>query len=543
MSSAPAATKDLNKVSARRVNFDFSRSGSQLLTVQTVRMAFLTIVLSLTVLYQVLNATFISFEIFFSVYILLAISFLLNTAYILFLDTALRHWYWTGFLFFWETIYVSCLIYFIGVNQSLLVLLYLINILLCGVVFQRRGGIYLALFTSLAFSVLLALDKNIQGNTLYLAVGINNLAFFTVAYLSGYLSEQLNFMGVELRERGRDIRVLKNLNSLILNNMESGLLTIDNDGIILQENKQALALLELKKSAIGSKVSAMFPAALPHLQSDSAHFYDLKIETQAGDLKTLRLKKSNLNDESETKQGAILTFEDVTELVKLQSRVQQSEKMAAIGQLAAGIAHEIRNPLASISGSVQLLQASVTENSDDQKLMKIVIKEIDRLNKLITEFLDYARPQTPKNDLVDLSSLVIELVEAIKLDGTAKDVEFILRLEPHVQIQGNRDKLKQAIWNIVINGLQAMDGKPRRKMELQLKVAPEIQLLIKDYGMGIKPEQLHKIFEPFHTTKTKGTGLGLAIVHSIFETHGAHVDVHSHYGEWTEFSVTFSVKK
>ncbi|MBY0316138.1 MAG: PAS domain-containing sensor histidine kinase [Bdellovibrionales bacterium] len=541
MGNLDRATADAApKSPVRWQSLDFSKSSSQLLTVQTVRMAFLAIVLSLTVIYQVLNSSFISFEIFFSVYCLLAVSFLLNSAYILFLSSALKHWYWTGILFVWETVYVSCLIYFIGVNQSLLVLLYLINILLCGVVFQRRGGIYLALITSLAFSVLLSIDKSIQGNTLYLAVGINNLAFFTVAYLSGYLSEQLNFMGVELQERGRDIRVLKNLNSLILNNIGSGLLTIDNAGFVLQENPHALSLLGLSSSAIGKKVDSIFSPATLLLNSDFLGIKDIKITDDQGELKTLRVKVSKLLDESEKKQGAILTFEDVTELTKLQGRVQQSEKLAAIGQLAAGIAHEIRNPLASISGSVQLMQSNANADSEDQTLMRIVIKEIDRLNKLITEFLDYAKPQAPLDDTIDLSFLLAEIVDAIKLDSSSKDVEFMLSISSGVVVQGHRDKIKQALWNIIINGLQAMEGKPRRRMEIQLKKQAEITLSIKDYGTGIKPEHIHKIFEPFHTTKSKGTGLGLAIVHSILETHKATVDVRSHYGEWTEMVITFS---
>lgn len=540
MLKSPSATGRAEKFSKNPlITLDFSRSVSQLVIVQTVRMAFLAIVLSLTVIYQVLNATFISFEIFFSVYTLLTISFFLNSAYILFLESVSKRWYWTAILFVWETIYVSCLIHYIGVNQSLLVLLYLINILLCGVVFQRKGGIFLALLTSLAFSFLLSIDSSIQGNTLYLAVGINNLAFFTVAYLSGYLSEQLNFMGVELQERGRDIRVLKNLNSLILNNMDSGLLTIDHQGRVLQENRQALLLLELSDSVLGQPVENFFKSAQSFIKQESADFHEISHLNKKGEPRTLRLRVSSLRDEQGDKQGAILTFEDVTEFVNLQSRVQQSEKLAAIGQLAAGIAHEIRNPLASISGSVQLMQANVAENSDDQKLMRIVIKEIDRLNKLITEFLDYARPQAPREDRVDLALILLELIEAVKLDSNAKDVEFILHLEPQIEILGHKDKLKQAFWNIIINGLQAMEGRPRRKMEIELHKKQEIILTIKDFGNGIQPEHIRKIFEPFHTTKIKGTGLGLAIVHSILETHGAQVDVKSQPGEWTQFIIRF----
>lgn len=153
------------------------------MTVEVIRMAFLVIVLAVTIIYQIINAKFISYSVFFSIYLLLSTSFLLNLFYALKIEKLILKWYVTAALFFWESVYITLLIYFIGLNQSLLVFLYLINIILCGVVFQRSGGLYLALFTSVCFSLLLALDTRVQGNSLYLAVGVNNLAFFTVAYL------------------------------------------------------------------------------------------------------------------------------------------------------------------------------------------------------------------------------------------------------------------------------------------------------------------------------------------------------------------------
>jgi len=522
-------------VEKRRLLFDLSRSGSQLLTVETVRMGFLAIVLLVTVIYQIVNASFISFDVFFSVYMLLAVSFLLNCVYILFLDRILKSWFWTAALFIWETFYVSVLIYFIGISQSLLVFLYLINIILCGVVFQRKGGIYLALFTSIAFSLLLALDKNVQGNTLYLAVGVNNLAFFTVAYLSGYLSEQLNFMGTELIERGRDIKVLKNLNTLVLNSMDSGLLTVDNGGVVVQQNEKAAELLGVKGSVLGKTLPSVAAPMARVIQAAPGTVS----EVAAGE-RVLRTRVSSLNDENGTRKGAIVVFEDVTHMKKLEARVSQSEKMAAIGQLAAGIAHEIRNPLASISGSIQLMQGDSAKSAEDQKLMSIVIKEIDRLNKLITEFLDYARPMTPANKTVNLSDLAREVLEAVKLDKSAAGVSFDTDIAPGLIVPGQTDKLKQALWNIVVNGVQAMETSPRKNLRIKMsEQGGQIIARIQDSGIGIAPQNLGKIFEPFHTTKPKGTGLGLAIVHSILEAHGAPIEVKSQVGDGTEFTITF----
>lgn len=522
----------------RRLFLDFSRSSSQLLTVQTVRMAFLAIVLCITVIYQVLNSSFVSFDVFFNVYILLSISFLLNCIYVLFIDRLTASWLWTALLFIWETLYVSLLIYFIGVNQSLLVFLYLINIILCGVVFQRKGGVYLALLTAVSFSLLLAMDKQMQGNTMYLAVGINNLAFFTVAYLAGFLSEQLNFMGVELKERGRDIKLLKNLNSLIIDSMQAGLLTVDNQGMILQQNTTALELLGKKNSLIGLPLSQIHQPFSDHLKSSG----DRVIREFSVDSKILRTRFSPLYDEQGQKKGSILVFEDVEQLKKLEDRVHQSEKLAAIGQLAAGIAHEIRNPLASISGSIQMLEKD-RSSPDEQKLMNIVLREIDRLNKLISEFLDYARPQAALAEMVSLSDMLHELTDTVKLDQWAKDVKFDVSIDENVSIPGDADKLKQAFWNIIINGLQAMESSSNKKLTVVLRrKSGGAEVMFKDQGCGISPEQLHHVFEPFHTTKPKGTGLGLAIVHSILQNHTADIDVKSEIGKGSEFLITFGQK-
>lgn len=527
-----------------RIRFaDFSQSQSQLLTVQTVRTIFLCVALLGTLGYQLTQVQFISYDFYFSLYSLIGISFLLNLVYILglqyFQSLATQG---AALLFIWDTFYVTLLTYVVGVNQSLLIFLYLINIILCGIVFQRRGGIFLALLTSLSFGILLIADPVITGKTLFLAVGINNLAFFAVAYLSGYLSEQLNFMGVELLERGRDIRALKNMNSLIIDGMPSGLLTIDGRGTILQYNQQAAEILNANQSLLNKNINEFIPPLkdlMVRWRRD-----DTREEATTINQKIVRLSFSPLYDEKSIRLGSIVLLDDITNLKRLENQVHQNEKLAAIGQLAAGIAHEIRNPLASISGSVQLMQADETQTDENKKLMAIAIKEINRLNVLITEFLDYARPTDFQKEKVSLSHAISECLESLRSHPLMQNVQLESRIADSVDVDGNSDKLKQAFLNILVNALQAVESRPVRRLTVELTShAGRAFLKIADTGVGMNDVQLKKMFEPFHTTKIKGTGLGLAIVHAVLQAHGCEMDVQSTVGTGTEFLMIFSVAR
>jgi two-component system sensor histidine kinase PilS (NtrC family) len=187
-----------------------------------------------------------------------------------------------------------------------------------------------------------------------------------------------------------------------------------------------------------------------------------------------------------------------------------------------------------------MMQADHTQSAENQKLMSIALKEINRLNLLITEFLDYARPSDFKKEPIHFQSLLEEIVDSVKLHPLSKDVRIELRCAQNIYIEGHFDKLKQAFLNIMVNSLQAMESSEKKLLIVQLSQEQNMaQLKIKDTGIGISSEQIKKIFEPFHTTKAKGTGLGLAIVHSILEAHGAVVDVQSQLGLGTEFSMSF----
>ncbi|RYZ76764.1 MAG: hypothetical protein EOP05_04055, partial [Proteobacteria bacterium] len=208
-------------------------------------------------------------------------------------------------------------------------------------------------------------------------------------------------------------------------------------------------------------------------------------------------------------------------------------------------AHEIRNPLASISGSIQLLGSSFTaRQEEEQKLMAISLREIDRLNNLLTEFLDFVRPDTLKDDPVDLNSLIREIIEMLKFNKNLRsEVKQTLTLDASLEISGHRDKLKQAFLNIIINAYQAMNEAPNPAVEIStVNGDGKVIVKIRDHGVGIDEVGLRKMFEPFHTTKAKGTGLGLAVTHKIIESHGGRIFVESTKGVGTEFTLEFPAR-
>jgi two-component system sensor histidine kinase PilS (NtrC family) len=526
-----------------------------MLIIEGVRVGFLLAILVITLGFQALQPQFVNIEVIFPVFVLMAAAFSLNAIYLMFIERALKIWMPTAVLFFFEAVFITALIHVTGVNQSIFLFLYLVNIILCGFVFQRRGAMILAIWTSILFSFLVIMGPEIKGQALFFAVGLNNLAFFAVAALSGFLSEQINFMGSALQAQGKDLRALRGLNALIIDNIATGLVTVDQEGHILQANRAALDILDpIPRDVVGKNLDTIVPhlgdrlkafgQAVGSAQSPPVARFDMSYKTPLDVKLMLETTVSALPPENSI-QGFIITFQDLTRVRRLEFQMRQSEKMAAVGQLAAGIAHEIRNPLASISGSVQLLGTSFKpQQEEEQKLMAISLREIDRLNNLITEFLDFVRPDVLRDDPVELNQLIRDVTDMLKLNKNLRaDVKLDLDLQSTSLISGNRDKLKQALLNIIINAYQAMNEASEPIVSIRtFSDTNRVVLKIKDRGCGIDEVGLRRMFEPFHTTKPKGTGLGLAVTHKIIESHHGHIEVESAKGVGTEFTLEFPVR-
>ncbi len=519
------------------------------LLVHGVRTAFLVTILAVSIIYQIRLGNFLNIEMWMPIYTVLGLTFLFNSVYLFLFDRLEQHLLWNSVLFLLDTVAITFLIYFTGTGQSLFMFLYLVNLILAGLVFPKEGSWILMGWTSICFSVLLMLSPEVAGHGLYFSVAINNLAFVAVTYLSGRLAEQINVVGLRLEEAKSDIVALRNFNELVVNSVNAGLLVVSRTGFIQFHNPAATGLLG------GALFQAKITDVLPDLGWPQ---WVMTFDDVNQQRKEIRIAKENdveriievvaapFRDETDRPKGWLLRLEDRTDLKALEDQLRQKEKLAAVGQLAAGIAHEIRNPLASISGSIQLMMGDSVINIDEQrKLMSIVSREIDRLNNLITEFLEYVRPEQKATTQVDINAILREVAEMIRFNSKLRqDVEQKLELKSNCQILGNKDKLKQAFLNFVVNAYQAMEKSEKPVLELKTEdEADKVVLVIRDNGCGIKKENLHRIFEPFHTTKPQGSGLGLAITHKILEAHSARVLVDSEVGTGTKFLIEFPAER
>jgi two-component system sensor histidine kinase PilS (NtrC family) len=535
------------RVDKRQEAGDIGRT-SRLVLIESTRLAFLSVILLLLIALQVRFGAFVAVDIMFPVYSMLAASFFLNCVYLFYFERVLsRIWQGTALLFAADTLLVTGLIQYTGVDKSIFLFVYLVNISLAGFAFQRRGAILIAALTSILFSLLLIADPLQPGRDIYFVLTLNNVAFFAVAVLSGYLSEKMNFMGSEISAREAEIRSLKNLNDLIVENISTGLISCDINRKIIHVNAAAREIIERKNDLRGSLVQALFPAVTPHLDQteiSTTERFELDYRTPRGEVLILGMSVSILHSTGGEPAGLVLIFQDLTRIKRLEKAMRRSEKLAAVGQLAAGIAHEIRNPLASISGSIQMLSTSVSSlSTDEARLMNIVVREIDRLNRLISEFLDFVRPDLKVDDPVDLNSMLKEVLDMAKVnDRIRRDVVQHFASHTNRRILGHVDKLKQCFLNIVLNAYQAMEKVEKAEIYIDIleKHPSSVVVQIRDTGLGMPEEVSNRLFEPFFTTKANGTGLGLAMVHKIIENHGGQIHVESRADQGTQFSIEFT---
>ncbi len=226
------------------------------------------------------------------------------------------------------------------------------------------------------------------------------------------------------------------------------------------------------------------------------------------------------------------------ELNAMGSHVKRVEKLAAVGEMAAGMAHEIRNPLASLSGSIQLLREDIDNNPEQEKLMDIILREADRLSSLISNFLLFAKPHQGKAEFLQLDKVLDEIIELFKRDNTSSKTILIEKeYEPGLLIKIDSGHLRQIIWNLFLNAAEAIENQGNIKITTCLSKDKQVCIIVSDNGCGIPYEVIDSIFDPFFTTKPKGTGLGLSIIHRILEAYNCQLDVTSQPGQGTTFTL------
>jgi len=328
--------------------------------------------------------------------------------------------------------------------------------------------------------------------------------------------------------------------------MPVGLVAMDGNGRIVSFNQAAETTLRLPTDqVIGRNASEILPrqvldmvAALKE-GTRTAFGKEFDCSFPDGRIVPLDVTLSSLKGEDGTVWGTIILCRDLTEVQSLKREVETSRRLASLGRLAAGIAHEIRNPLSSIKGFATYFKERYRDNPDDQKTSEIMIHEVDRLNRVITQLLEFARPPVIQKKRASLQSLIQHSLKMIERQASAKEIQVLSHFPSDVkEVDLDPDGINQVLLNLYLNAVEAMDQGGTLSVSLSMdEGSPWVKIIVSDTGTGIGKEDLEHIFDPYFTTKQTGTGLGLAIVHKIVEAHGGEVRAESEIGRGTTVSV------
>lgn len=457
---------------------------------------------------------------------------------------------------FGDIVLVTATVYVTGGLESLLSFLYFLSIISASILLNRRGGFYAASGSSIAYGLLVNLDfhkalpakykvilisgVSYERGDILATVTLNIIGFFTVAFLTGYLAEKTVSAEKELEEKTIDFKKLEVLNKHIVENINSGILTIDANKMITSFNRAAEKITGYNLSEVYNKaIDMIFPDliktqdySIASKEEESSYFrISRQFKTKHGKEVFLGLALSPMKDGS-----YIIIFQDLTRLKNMEEQLRRVDRLSALGELAAGMSHEVRNPLASISGSVQVLKHSLLLDGDNQHLMEIIIRETDRLNALVTDFLVFAKPAA-KMAKIDLKDIINETIDMFRNSPESKGINIQLKLNDELFIEGDSRQLKQVFWNLFVNAGHAMPNGGKLNIEAIHK--PDfVEIVVSDTGKGISSDILEKIFDPFFTTKDSGTGLGLAVVHRIIEGHHGKIEVRSKEAQGASFKIT-----
>lgn len=439
---------------------------------------------------------------------------------------------------------VSTLVLFTGGLASFWIYLYFLVIAAAGILFYRRGGLAAAACQAVLYGVVLVLHSRGwpggQGEGFPVPPVypwpyqvyqwcLAATGFFFVGFLSSLFPEQFSRQRSQLARQQKDLDQLAEFNRLIIDNLDMGLVTLNGRQQILSVNPAGRKILGLEEAVLQQ---LPVTAVLPQLETlpgwpDLApgQRFEVNYRRPGGGSLYLGFSVTPLQENPETGMKQILTCKDLTQIHEMEDQIRQMDRQAIMGQMAAGIVHEVKNPLASISGSIQMLREELREDGSGDRLLNLISREVDKLDTLLHDFLTFARPSQQAEQRVDLADLIPGTLELIrKTKGVSPGIRWEIDLERGLYLRIPPGEFSQILWNILINAVQAVAQEGlirvggRRLTEGRFAGGLEVQ--VEDNGPGIPTENLEKIFTPFFTTKEKGVGLGLSIVQKIVAQNG-----------------------
>ena len=501
-------------------------------------------------------------------FVLIALTYALTVSYAVSLRFVERHRWLVDLQLACDAGTVSAFICFTGGITSVFSSLYVLPIVAGSIVRFRRGGLLVAtlsavMYVGLVLVQYLTASGFLEGGWLVLQstplpprtvaeyiVALNLFGFFAVAFLSGSLAENVRSADARLERASTQIADLQALNQHVIDSLPSGLLTTDTSQKVLSFNHAAETITGQSFQAVAGRqvaeVMQLPPAlvdALDHgLSGGTARRLEFKHRRQNGREIDVGLSATHLETPG-GRAGYLITFQDLTEIKKLESDARMQQRLAAVGEMAAGIAHEIRNPLASMSGSIQILRQELPLSSEQEQLMDIVLRESERLNTTIRSFLAYARPQKFSVMRFDLRRVVNDAALLLRNSPELQDGHVIAVDVPDGEISYDADEnqIKQIVWNLATNGLRAMPEGGR--LRLAAATEPEgVVITVQDEGIGIPADDLEGLFQPFHGSFARGSGLGLAIVHRTVTDYKGEIEILSRQGSGTTVAVHLPVR-
>jgi two-component system, NtrC family, sensor histidine kinase PilS len=527
------------------------------------RVFILTLFLAAAVFIDIKKTVFsVSPNILLSLYIIIALTYILSIIYAWLLKTGRYFKTNIHLQLAVDVLLITYLVYITGGVSSNYSVLYTLLIIYSVIFLERNGGLIVASASGIFYGLLIDLmfyrvipplsaierNSNLDAGDVFVRILVHMVSFYLLVFLASIVVEQEKKTRYLLEEKESAFNQLDLLFRSIIESVDTGVMTIDLQERIKTFNRAAQDITGFALNAVeNKKIENVFPEfALLFAEKKSITQFrsrmEIKISGAKGNTVHLGCSISPLKDRFDKQIGNIIIFQDLTEIKLMENNLEKSRRLALIGEMAAGLAHEMRNPLASITGSIQLLEQGANLEPTDKRLMQIILRGKDQLDNFVRDFLLLAKPIPIVRETVDVKQICEEVLDHLKLSNEwKKDVEVIKIYSDRSKAFANSEQIRQIIHNLILNALQAIEEEGQLELEIQTiklqGISEYAEIKVKDTGCGIEEKDLKNIFEPFFTDKEKGTGLGLAIVSRIVDGYGGKIKVESIVDKGTTFTV------